>query len=178
MNLYLRLLRVLAQMLFAARQDVLAESRLAFRVWPNDCDFNLHMNNGRYLTFMDLGRIYLLSATGIFKEVVRRRWSPVLSAAEINYIRPLDPLRKFELITRILTWDEKYFYIEQRFEHAGRLHASATVRGLFVAGGRTVPTAELVRVANVRTPAPPMPDVVAHWKELTVLKRERAAREA
>lgn len=178
MNLYLRLLKVLARMLFAARQDVLAEGRLAFRVWPNDCDLNLHMNNGRYLTFMDLGRIYLLNAAGIFKEVVRRRWSPVLSAAEINYIRPLGPFQAFELVTRILTWDEKYFYLEQRFEHAGRLHASATVRGLFVARGQTVPTADLLRAAGVHTPAPPMPDVVAHWKELAVLKRERAAREA
>ena len=178
MNLYLRLLKVLVRMLVAARLDVLAESRLAFRVWPNDCDLNLHMNNGRYLTFMDLGRLYLLSTTGIFKEVLRRRWSPVLSAAEINYIRPLGPLAEFELVTRILTWDAKYFYLEQRFERAGRLHASATVRGLFVARGQPVPTAELLRVAGVRTPAPPMPEVVAHWKELTALKRERAAREA
>ena len=176
MNLYLRLLKVLARMLFAARQDVLAESRLAFRVWPNDLDLNMHMNNGRYLTFMDLGRIYLLSATGIFRHVVRRRWSPVLSAAEINYIRPLGPLQAFELVTRILTWDEKYFYLEQRFERAGRLCAVATVRGLFLARGQAVPTAELLRVAGVPTSPPPMPAAVAHWKELTALKKEHAAR--
>jgi len=177
-NLYLRLLKVLVRMLYTAHHDVLAESRLVFRVWPNDCDLNLHLNNGRYLAFMDLGRIHLLSATGIFRQVLRRRWSPVLSAAEINYIRPLGPFQRFELATRILTWDEKYFYLEQRFEQGERLYASATVRGLFLARGRTVSTAELLRLAGVDTPPPPIPDVVSHWKELTVLKRERAARNA
>lgn len=177
-NLYIRLLLVLARMPWAARQDLLAESRLAFRVWPNDLDLNFHMNNGRYLTFMDLGRLYLLSATGIFGEIVRRRWAPVLSAAEINYIRPLGPLRAFTLVTRILTWDEKYFYLEQRFERDGQLHASATVRGLFLARGRSVSTAELLRVAGIATPPPAMPAAVSHWKELTALKREHAARQA
>ena len=158
------------------RQPLLAESRLRFRVWPNDLDLNLHMNNGRYLTFMDLGRIHLLSATGIFRQVVRRRWSPVLTAAEINYVRPLRPLQAFDLVTRILTWDEKYFYVEQRFEGGGHLQATAMVRGLFLSRGRPVPTAELLRAAGVDLAAPPVPAVVSHWKELTALKRDQAAR--
>ena len=31
------------------------------RVWPNDLDTNAHMNNGRYLTLMDLGRFDLMT---------------------------------------------------------------------------------------------------------------------
>mgnify|MGYP003290859366 CR=1 FL=1 len=41
---------------FLVRRGVLDDSRVCFRVLPNDCDVNLHMNNGRYWTIMDLGR--------------------------------------------------------------------------------------------------------------------------
>jgi acyl-CoA thioesterase FadM len=41
--------------------DLLGESVVRFRVWPGDLDFNLHMNNGRYLTLMGLGRLDLMA---------------------------------------------------------------------------------------------------------------------
>jgi acyl-CoA thioesterase FadM len=157
---------------------MLAESRLRFRVWPSDCDLNLHMNNGRYLTFMDLGRVHLISQIGALRFLITQRWAPVLSAAEINFVRPLAPFAGFELITRMLTWDEKYFYLEQRFESGERLNASATVRGLFLAGGKPLPTREVVRLLGMTESPPPMPDIVRHWNELTALKKEHAARSA
>ena len=112
MNLYLRLLWLLWRMRSVVRRGLFEESRVAFRVWPNDCDLNLHMNNGRYLTFMDLGRTHLMGQAGMLKEMLRRRWLPVLAAAEITFIRSLAPFERFELVTRLVTWDEKYVYLE------------------------------------------------------------------
>ena len=57
-NLYLRLLKSLFLLPFVRRQALLGSGRIAFRAWPNDCDINLHLNNGRYLTFMVLGRVH------------------------------------------------------------------------------------------------------------------------
>lgn len=176
MNLYLRLLKVLLLLPFVRRRGLLEESRLGFRVWPNDCDLNFHMNNGRYLTFMDLGRVHLIAQLGLLAVLLKRRWSPVLSAAEINFIRPLGPYRAFTLVTRVLTWDEKYFYIEQRFERDGRLCAVGMVRGLFLHGREKVAPGEPLRVLGVETPAPPMPEIVRHWNDLTALKKQHAAR--
>lgn len=176
MNLYLRLLKLLALLPFVRRQDPFAESRLSFRVWPNDCDLNLHMNNGRYLTFMDLGRVHYVAQAGLLRHVLRQRWGAVMSAAEVNFIRPLAPFQKFELVTRMLTWDEKYFYLEHRFESREELCAIATVRGLLLHGGQPVPTAQVLRALGVDIAPPPMPAVVSHWRELTALKREQAAR--
>ncbi len=60
------------------RIGVLDEDSVKMRVWPNDIDFNFHLNNSRYLTCMDYGRIHMLAATGILAIVVRnrggRRW--------------------------------------------------------------------------------------------------------
>ncbi|MDB5490660.1 MAG: Mesenchymal stem cell protein, partial [Micavibrio sp.] len=60
MNLYLRVLIVIFRALFGQPMtDVTTPQRIRLRVYPNDLDSNLHMNNGRYLTVMDLGRLNL-----------------------------------------------------------------------------------------------------------------------
>ena len=56
MNLIFRLLRILVWGLVGPRLDPLGRSIVSFRVWPNDLDINIHMNNGRYLTIMDIVR--------------------------------------------------------------------------------------------------------------------------
>lgn len=172
MNLYLRLLKLLLRLPFVRRKALLDGGRLAFRVWPNDCDLNLHLNNGRYLTFMDLGRVHLLAQIGMLGELWRRRWTPVLSAAEISFIRPIAPLQKFDLVTRLLTWDEKYFYMEQRFVAGGRLCAVALVKGLFLHRRERVESRAVLAALQVDLPAPDMPQVVRHWNDLATLKKQ------
>lgn len=56
MNLWLRLLWLIVTAK-ARGALVLPEgvSIVTFRVWPHDLDLSVHMNNGRYLTLMDLG---------------------------------------------------------------------------------------------------------------------------
>lgn len=174
MNLYLRLLKVLFRIASSRRRHALEPSRLAFRVWPTDCDLNLHMNNGRYLTLMDLGRIHLIGQMRLLRPLLARRWMPVLGAAEINFIRPLKPLQRFTLTTRLVTWDEKYFYIEQRFTAAHQLCAVATVRGLFVGARRAIPNADVLRLVGEDLPSPPPTPVVVQWNELLATKKRHA----
>src|SRR5262245_28048161 len=107
-NLYLRLLKLLLSLPFVRRRGLFDVSCIHFRSWPTDLDLNMHINNGRYLTLMDLGRVHLLAQMGLLGTVVRRGWQPVLTAAEINFVRAIGPFRKFALVTRLLTWDEKY----------------------------------------------------------------------
>jgi acyl-CoA thioesterase FadM len=170
-NLYLRLLRILLLLPFLRPRPLLDASRVAFRVWPNDCDLNLHLNNGRYLTFMDLGRVHLMGQARLWRPLRRRGWFPVLGAAEISYLRPLGPLQKFDLVTRALTWDDKYFYIEQRFEVRGQACAVALVKGVFLGGGQRVPTREVLQLLAPGLEPPPMPEFVRHWNGLAPLKK-------
>ncbi|HAJ90090.1 MAG TPA: Mesenchymal stem cell protein DSCD75, partial [Rhodospirillaceae bacterium] len=54
MNLLLRVLYVFISAFFKPKiADICAPSYLKLVVCPNDLDFNMHMNNGRYLTIMD-----------------------------------------------------------------------------------------------------------------------------
>jgi len=171
-NLYLRLLKLLFLLPFVRHQALLDSGHIAFRVWPNDCDINLHLNNGRYLTFMDLGRVQLLAQIGLLGKLLKNHWAPVLSAVEINYLRPIQPLQKFDLSTRMLTWDDKYFYMEQRFEAGGQLCAVALVKGLFLCRGKRVQSREILAALHFDTVAPAMPEVVRHWNGLAALKKQ------
>lgn len=172
MNLYLRLLWLLWHMRGMARRGLFDESRLSFRVLPNDLDLNLHMNNGRYLTFMDLGRVHLMAQNGLLAHLRRQRWTPVLAAAEITYLRSLNPFERFDLVTRVMTWDDKYVYMEQTFERGGELCAHAYVKGLFLSRGERVSNAEVVATIGYREAAPAMPEALRQWAVLTATKRD------
>ena len=174
MNLYLRLVALIVRMLRLPRRGVLDDSRVRFRVLPNDCDFNLHMNNGRYLAFMDLGRIHLMGQIGLMRLIFRNRWKPVLAAAEINFIRSLRPLQSFELVTRVVTWDEKYVYMEHLFEARGEICAHAFVKGLFLGPDGRISNAEVLERLGHAGSAPEMPEELRMWAELGSAKKQRA----
>ena len=174
MNLYLRLFLLLLRLIRLPRTGPLEESRVAFRVLPNDCDINLHMNNGRYLSFMDLGRVHLVAQIGLLPVIFRKRWRAALGAAEINFIRALAPFQRFELVTRLVTWDDKYAYMEQRFEVDGVLCAHAFVKGLFLDGRGRVESATVVAELGLTGAPPPMPQELKIWAELGNVKKQNA----
>lgn len=180
MNLYLRFFWNLILAFFRPKLDsVLDTSRLRFRVLPNDLDLNMHMNNGRYLTIADIGRTDLVVRTGIFKKVIRAGQIPVLASATIRYRVQLEPWREYELQSRIVCWDEKWAYMEQRFvivkgKKAGEIAAIATLKGAFYDKKKkaTVPTDKLLRAIGFEGTPPETPPHIAKWIESEELLRE------
>ncbi|MEJ2059384.1 MAG: thioesterase family protein [Gammaproteobacteria bacterium] len=165
MNLYLRLLWFWLTAGRRGAAGLLDACGLNLRVWPTDLDTNLHMNNGRYLTLMDLGRMDLILRTGLFREMRRRRWYPVVAAIDIRYLRPLAPWQRYTLRTRVLCWDEAWVFLEQRFESRGKPMAQAVVKGQFRRGRERVETRKLLEAVGWQNPSPPMPEAVAAWVE-------------
>lgn len=145
--------------------EPLGTSALRFRVWPNDLDVNLHMNNGRFLSVMDLGRFDLVFRTGLGGAMVRNRWKPLVGGLTMRYRRSLGPFASYELHTRLLGWDAKWFFMEQRFLQAGELAAEGVVRALFRGREGNVPTAEVLRPLGYGEPSPALPEAVRRWAE-------------
>jgi acyl-CoA thioesterase FadM len=108
-----------------------------FRVLPTDLDVNRHMNNGRYLSIADLGRLELLRASGLWRSIRRQGWYPVVASSTITFRRSLAPWQRFDVESRILGVDERNFYTEQRFVVKGEIYARLFVRGRMLkdAGG-------------------------------------------
>ena len=163
------LFRLVLVVLAAVRRRVdlqpFEAGRLRLRVLPTDLDPNWHVNNGRYLTLMDLGRIDLVIRIGLMRPVFRRRWMPVLGGAIIRFQRPLALCQRCELVTRFLGWDATWMYFEQRFESAGKLYGVALVRALFRGKEGSVPSAEFLRSVGIELASPPLPDAVLRWRD-------------
>ena len=167
MNLYFRVLAVLIRYWVGRRRtSPLEPSVLPFRVLPNDLDPNWHLNNGRYLTLMDLGRLDLTLHTGLMRQVLRRRWMPVLGGATITYHRPLKLFQRYMLTTRIVGWDEKWIYMEQTFDSRGKRAATALVKGLIRGRDGSIPTREVMASVGQDIPSPELPAHVRRWTEL------------
>lgn len=94
--------------------DVTAEQTITGRVTPHDIDM-CHMNNARYLRECDFARFSLYVRNGVFKALRALGGSMVVGATTIRYRRALYIGEGYELRSRIVTWDEKAFFLEQRF---------------------------------------------------------------
>ncbi len=170
MNLYFRLLLILVKSLAPASKQPLDESRCSFRVWPFDCDINLHLTNARYFALCDLGRIYLMGQTGILFKVLKHKWLPIVQAQEVRYFKPINPFQRFEVATRITYWDEKYWYSEHKFMVGDKLCAILQVRGVFVHGRNIIPMAEILALTGSDIEPPDKPENIESWHNLIAVQ--------
>lgn len=152
------------------RIGLLETDTVRMRVWPTDIDFNFHLNNSRYLSYMDYGRVRLTAATGLLDEVLEQRWAPLVGSVVITYRRSVHLWRPFTLATRILCWDEKWFYMEQTFHSTEGLAAIAWVKGLFRGRDGNVPPERIVERLAPGTLSPPMPANIVHWNNISYEK--------
>jgi acyl-CoA thioesterase FadM len=129
------------------------------------------MNNGRYLTLMDLGRFALTARCGLVPVLVKRRWSPLVTGVMIHFRRSLRVSSTFDLSTRILCWDEKSFFLEQRFVQRNEARAHALVKAVFMGAKGVLVSSDVLAAGGFDTTSPPMPDAVRAWQAA-----ERAAR--
>jgi acyl-CoA thioesterase FadM len=90
-------------------------SVLPLRVWPADCDPNLHINNGRYGMIADLGRYDLFLRMGIWKALRKAGVAPIMGGGAITFAKEIRLWRRFDLHSRILTWQGTRLICEQRF---------------------------------------------------------------
>jgi acyl-CoA thioesterase FadM len=131
-NLYLRLLWLNIRVHFRPQLKLLDTAVTAFRVWPTDLDPLMHMNNGKYLSIMDLGRMDLMIRSGTWAKLKHAGWHPVVAGQTISYFKSLNPWQRFEVHTRILGLDDRWGYLEQRFTRGETLYARAIVRSRFL----------------------------------------------
>lgn len=164
-------------------KDALDVGKLDFTVLPTDLDFSLHMNNGRYLTLMDIGRLDFLVRTGLWRAVRKNGWTPIASAIIIRYRRELRPFARFRLETRLVSWAEASVVMEQSFillsgPHAGQVAARALIKaGLYSRSERKfVDVARMMREIGVEgSSPPPTADIEAFVKADGALKITAAA---
>ncbi len=167
MVLFLRLFKTILLSPFKRKIDVFDQARVSMRVWPNDLDLNMHADSGRYVSFMDIGRIDLLARMRLLRKVTKLGWRPLVGGSMITYRKSLLSFERFVVKSRILCWDEKWLYFEHIIVNSkGDLVAIANVRGLLRGRDGNVPPQALIELAGrAGLASPPVPDFIVRWRE-------------
>lgn len=173
MNLIFRMLRLLLLRKRLSKLSALDISHVSIRVWPMDCDFNLHLTNARYPALLDLARTQYLIQLDALGKFVGGGWKSVLSSQSISFIKEIKPFAKVDITTQVLYWDRKYCYIEHQFLVAGKLHAKALARVAFIKGRRVRAFDKLLKELNEKSliESPRESEQVLAWLELLETKK-------
>jgi acyl-CoA thioesterase FadM len=173
------LLRTLLLMLVSRRRPRLGFLDLGtirLRVMPNDLDLLGHVNNGIYLSLMDLGRMELMIRSGHWKRLGEVGWYPVAASVTATYRRSLRLWQTYTLETKVIGFDDKAMYVEQRFVRDDELYVSAVMRARFLKkSGGTVSVAELGEFAGIDPSLLPIPDWMSDWAAAVALPPAKAS---
>merc|ERR1739838_1268500 len=120
------------------------------------------MNNGKYFRDMDFGRFDFCFRTGISAYIELRPGMIVVQrSATIRYRQPIKMFIPFKLETRLVWWEERSLYFEQRFVSLwGGLVYTIAICKTTVVGGSVV---DMLAELGVQQPAPSAPEEVRVW---------------
>jgi YbgC/YbaW family acyl-CoA thioester hydrolase len=177
MNHLLRLLWLRLTVSRRSRLEVTDVCVTPMRVRLSDLDVLRHMNNGVYLSLMDLGRVDFMLRSGMAPLITRAGLYPVVVQQTITYRKSLELGQRYDLETRIAGYDDNTAVMEQRFVVGGEIYARAWVRARFLRrSGGGVGTDELRELLGVDgEPAGELPEWFDEWAEGSRLPSARAA---
>lgn len=144
----------------------MAVSRIGFRVLPTDIDLLMHMNNGRYLSYMDLGRVDLIERNGVQARLSEHGIYAVVASQTITYRKSLNLFQKFSIESRIIGADVRSFFVEQRFVVRGEVYARAIVRGRMIQKGvGTLKVEQIQQLTGIDLSEFDVPEEIERWGE-------------
>ncbi|MFC6356442.1 thioesterase family protein [Luethyella okanaganae] len=180
MHMFFRTLLHTALSRFGPRLGHYDVARTNFVTLPTDQDILRHMNNGVYLSIMDIARFDMLRRNGVWQVFKARGWYPVVVAETISFRRSLTLWQRFTIESRILGFDDKAVYVEQRFVRPGadgrpEIYAQGYVRGRFLKrGGGVVAIDDLVEAVGVAPDDLIVPGWLLEWGGKIALPPTRA----
>ncbi|GKT64844.1 capsule polysaccharide biosynthesis protein [Colletotrichum tofieldiae] len=152
-----------------------------------EMDFNLHKTNSSYFADADIARAHLMSTlfapaiehmrggSGAYTGAGAPLFGLALGAVSCSFRREIHPGSSFDMWTRILAWDDKWFYIATHFVRKGAgnpgtsslypdqgprgdsksfkadkdLFATALSRCVFKSGRKTASPGDMLRMAGL-----------------------------
>jgi acyl-CoA thioesterase FadM len=171
MKLRLRLLLLLLSSFWRKPLGLLDESVITLTVLPNDIDV-WKVSDDRYFALMDLGRMDLVTRSGVLKLMLKNKWRPLVTFNTIRFRHSLRVFQRYQLKTRVVWWDDTTFYWKQVFERKGRVVATGYVCGTPLALHGAVPPQKILDHLGLSVTKPNQPAIVARLKELEDLVHE------
>ncbi len=164
MNLYLRLIWALLRSRRLPGISPGDTIERTLRVWPGDLDINGHMNNGRYLTIIDLMLVEYFVRSGFARVMFKAGWRPMSGGAVITYRKGLKPWQRYRLCFTLAGADEAWNFMRFEFLRGdGVLCAAGYMKGAAVGRSGLVPNAQSYACMGHPFSPQALPQAVQHW---------------
>jgi acyl-CoA thioesterase FadM len=131
--------------------------------WPWDLDFWVELNNGRTLTLYDLGRIPMAMRTGMIPVLKAEKLGLTVAGNTTRYRRRVRAFHRVEMVSRVIGWDERFFYMEQSMWRKGECTSHMLLRAAFTDAKGIVPPARVAVALKHDGPSPDLPGWVRAW---------------
>ena len=179
MNLIWRFLLTIITAYFHPQLAILDESRKSFRVLPTDIDLMLHMNNGRYFSFLDLARLDYIIRCNLQTEMSKHKIYSVVASEMIRFRKSIDLFKCFEVRTKILGWDERFLYIAHHIMRDDTIHALALVKSCFLKKSTgSISPQTVLNTLGLTYQSPALPAWVTSWQEADKAFHDEAVKES
>lgn len=131
--------------------------------WPWDLDLWMELNNGRTLTFFDLGRIPLATRNGFYKAVRANGWGLTVAGASVRYRARIRLFDRVEMRSRGVGHDGRFLYIEQTMWKGDTCTTQALIRTAVTSPSGIVAPERVLEAMGVTTESPQLPGWVSAW---------------
>lgn len=159
-----RMIWVLIASQFAPYADPFAITEVSFTVLPTDVDILMHLNNGRYFTFMDGARLNAITRTKLLSTLNKNKLYGVVASEMIRFKQSIKLFERFTVSNQLVAWDDKYVYAVHKFKVKGKLCAFALVKIRFIHKQKgVVSPAYVFSLLGINLPMQPLPDYLQNW---------------
>lgn len=166
MNLYLRLIWTGICSFFRPRIAYTEKASLSLIILPNDLDLNNHLNNGRYLTLLDLASIDFFLRCGVFNKLFKKGLKPIVGGIIVTYLKGLSLFERCTLTMQLEAWDDRWNYFRFEFVNSqGVVSAAGYFKGALVSKKGFFPTQDLFELLEFTYRKCKLPPAVSHWIE-------------
>lgn len=131
--------------------------------WPWDLDFWLELNNGRTLTLYDLGRIPLARRLGLIAALKENGWGLTVAGVSVRYRRRVRAFDRLEMRSRVLGWDQRFFYLEQGMWKGENCTSHALFRTAVTGPDGIIEPVHVAKEMGVSNQSPALPQWVQEW---------------
>ena len=169
----LRLIRVVVKSQFQEKIsfDNDYTDKVNLIVLPQDIDPFMELNNGRYVTLLDLGRYSLGARVNMGSFLKRNKWSLTIVGTYNEYRHRLRLFQRFILQTKILGYDEKWFYFFQKVERNGKTHMASVVKFTYTSKKGLVVPKEVVSAMGIKYEPNSLPSWIKELTEQQLFKK-------
>eukprot|EP00164_Ancoracysta_twista_P003782 GFYU01005069.1.p1 GENE.GFYU01005069.1~~GFYU01005069.1.p1 ORF type:complete len:194 (+),score=39.79 GFYU01005069.1:99-680(+) len=121
---------------------------MPMRVRLMDIDYNMHMNNSKFIEAFEMARMDLMSKTGLTETVFKKRLTPIVASLQVVYYKPLTFNQQYTINTQVAGWDDRWMYFHQSMTRGETVCATLLVKAVVLQRGQRVTLPKLLEMGG------------------------------